>query len=233
MAYRTNSNSHARSTPFFITFFSLSHTCILPSFGYFQTHTSLYVVLDYCSGGDLATWITQYEPTDRECKCVLSQLASALAYLQHLNIAHRDVKTENVLLSAKEPLQCKLADFGYAVHCPDSDFRDTLCGTLACLPPEMLAYPTRYYHAMTIDAWSLGILAHELVLAEPVFPWTGSMTTMKEQIRNFRDPSLCVCGSIDFSHFVSSLLRRNPVNRMTPQEALEHAWLMEKPIHGT
>ena len=189
--------------------------CILPSFGYFQTATSLYIVLDYCSGGDLAAWITQHQPTYRECKCVVSQVTSALAYLQQLNIAHRDVKTENVLLSTKEPVQCKLADFGYAVHCPDSDFRDTLCGTLACLPPEMLGSPTRNYHAMTVDAWSLGILVHELVLAEPVFPWPGGTTAMKEQIRNFRDSNLSVCGSTAFSHFVSSLLRRNPAARIT------------------
>jgi serine/threonine protein kinase len=211
----------------------LSHQCILPCFGYFQSDTSLYIVLDYCSGGDLANFIHKYVLSPRDCKRVVSQLASALVYLQQLHVAHRDVKTENVLVSVKESLQCKLADFGYAVYCPDSDFRNTLCGTLACLPPEMLESHTRHYHAMTTDVWSLGILAHELVLGEPVFAWPGNTKAMKEQIRTYRDSNLCVCGPADFSHFVASLLRRNPASRMTSRQALQHAWLTEKkPLQG-
>ena len=208
----------------------LSHTCILPCFGYFQSHTSLYIVLDYCSWGDLTNFINKYDLSLRDCKQVVAQLTSALVYLQELNVAHRDVKTENVLVSAKEPLQCKLADFGYAVHCPDSDFRNTLCGTLACLPPEMLASHTRHYHAMTTDAWSLGILAHELVLGEPVFAWPGSTKAMKELISAYLDSNLRVRGSADFSHFVSSLLRRHPASRMTPRQTLRHPWLSEKQL---
>jgi serine/threonine protein kinase len=206
---------------------SLAHSSILPCLGYFQTHSSLYIVLDYCIGGDLAKFMTKYELSTRDCKNVVAQIASALAHLQQHNIAHRDVKTENVLVasSSNEQLQVKLGDFGYAIHCPSSDLRSTLCGTLACLPPEMLTSNAKQYRAMHVDAWSLGILTYELVLQEPLFAWPGNTHDMKEQIRRFCDTSLHVPGSTTFANFVSSLLMRNPSSRMTPCQALEHSWL--------
>lgn len=172
--------------------------------------------------------MTNYELSTRDCKNVVTQIASALVHLQQHNIAHRDVKTENILVGSNKQLQVKLGDFGYAIHCPNSDLRGTLCGTLACLPPEMLALNGKQYRAMHVDAWSLGILTYELVLQEPLFAWPGNTKDMKEQIRRFRDTSLHVPGSRTFSNFVSSLLRHKPSSRITPSQAMQHSWL----IHG-
>jgi serine/threonine protein kinase len=172
----------------------------------------------------------KYELSKRDCKYIIAQIASALAHLQQHNIAHRDVKTENVLVASNEQLEVKLGDFGYAIHCPNSDLRSTLCGTLACLPPEMLASHAMQYRAMQVDAWSLGILTYELVLQEPLFSWPGNTRDMKEQIRGFCDISLHVPGPSTFSNFVSSLLTRNPSSRMTPRQALEHSWLTHEQL---
>lgn len=182
--------------------------------------------MEYCSGGDLVHFLNQYKIAQQDCKIIISQISSALAYLQQHRIAHRDVKTENVLVTSKKPLQTKLADFGYAVRCPDSDLRSTLCGTLACLPPEMLATPPLHYHALMVDSWSLGILAYELVLEEPVFTWPGNSQDMKAKIRNYKEEILRMpTPSSAFASFVSSLLARDPSARMTPYQALGHSWL--------
>lgn len=203
----------------------LSHASILQCLGYFQTRKSLYIVLEYASGGDLAQFMATHELSTQECKSVVKQVASALAHLQDHKIAHRDVKMENVLVTSSD-LQVKLADFGTAVYCPpNKEFRSTLCGTLACLPPEMLSSHGGAYNGLLVDSWSLGIFCHEIVLDEPVFSWTGNAEELKTFIRKFSDANLQVPGSPTFSDFVSSLLKRNPKIRMTPRAALEHAWL--------
>ena len=205
--------------------YRLSHASILQCLGYFQTRKSLYIVLEYASGGDLAQFMATHELSTQECKSVVKQVASALAHLQDHKIAHRDVKMENVLVTSSD-LQVKLADFGTAVYCPpNKEFRSTLCGTLACLPPEMLSSHGGAYNGLLVDSWSLGIFCHEIVLDEPVFSWTGNAEELKTFIRKFSDANLQVPGSPTFSDFVSSLLKRNPKIRMTPRAALEHAWL--------
>lgn len=57
-----------------------------------------------------------------------------MKYCHQKHIIHRDIKPENILIGLKDTL--KIADFGWAVHAPSSR-RDTFCGTLDYLPPEM------------------------------------------------------------------------------------------------
>jgi serine/threonine protein kinase len=85
------------------------------------------------------------------------QIADALIYLHSKHVIHRDIKPENLLLGAFGEL--KIADFGWSVHAPSLRFlnvlhlikiefrtsffhsffrRQTLCGTLDYLPPEMV-----------------------------------------------------------------------------------------------
>ena len=62
----------------------------------------------------------------------------------------------------------KLADFGWSVHAP-SNRRETMCGTLDYLPPEMLARSNNKAYDNSVDIWSLGILAYEFVVGKPPF----------------------------------------------------------------
>ena len=83
---------------------------------------------------------------------------------------HRDIKPEN-LLNCLGTL--KLADFGWSVHAP-SNRRQTMCGTLDYLPPEMLVRgKTANTYDNKVDIWSVGILAYEFVVGKPPFE-TGS-----------------------------------------------------------
>lgn len=68
------------------------------------------------------------------------------------NIIHRDIKPENLLLSLGK---VKIADFGWSIHTENR--RDTLCGTLDYLAPEMVKGCT---HDSSVDMWGLGILAY-------------------------------------------------------------------------
>lgn len=78
-------------------------------------------------------------------------------YFLHLNgFIHRDLKPENLLVGDKNIL--KICDFGWCVQ-EDSEQRNTFCGTLEYMAPEMI---TNKSHNQMLDVWSLGILLYEL-----------------------------------------------------------------------
>lgn len=93
----------------------------------------------------------------------IHQVASALSYCHKLKVIHRDIKPENLLIG-KEGL-LKLADFGWSVHTPRFK-RETMCGTLDYLPPEMLS-GRPYDHC--VDVWAVGVLLYEFLVGRAPF----------------------------------------------------------------
>ena len=90
-------------------------------------------------------------------------MADALSYLHSKHVIHRDIKPENLLLGIKGDL--KLADFGWSVHAPGNR-RQTFCGTLDYLPPEMV---NGEQHGEAVDLWALGVLCFEFLEGVPPF----------------------------------------------------------------
>ena len=113
------------------------HLNIVRLFEKFETETSIYLVMEYCSGRDLSKYLrpSKNGPSVRldESSAVrfLLQLAEGLQFLHSLNIIHRDIKPQNVLLSdtSDHPV-LKLADFGFAKILSDAEaMAVTNCGT--------------------------------------------------------------------------------------------------------
>jgi serine/threonine protein kinase len=80
-------------------------------------------------------------------------------------VIHRDIKPENLLNYFGV---IKLADFGWSCHAP-SNRRQTVCGTLDYLPPEMCRPYQKSEYDKSIDIWSLGVLAYEFCVGKPPF----------------------------------------------------------------
>ena len=96
--------------------------------------------LELAECGDLAQLIKyrrrRNQPfTELEVWSYFSQISSALQMMHSNRVMHRDIKPENLLVGAHGEM--KIADFGWSVHAPTSR-RNTLCGTLDYLPPEMV-----------------------------------------------------------------------------------------------
>jgi len=228
-----------------LSYISLSHENILQSFGYFRTEECINLVLEYAAHGNL------FELKDRSvdeklpldlAQHFVRQVTSALAYLESQHVAHRDVKSENVVLFAAASLSeatAKLCDFGYAVRAPpNNDIRKSLCGTPEFMPPEMLLHE-RKYMAGYVDRWALGVLAYELVMGKSPFylepcekkriarehGYKKKYQAIFVGIRNFsllERPEDCDERLFDFC---SALMQRDPQRRMSATEALEHPWL--------
>jgi aurora kinase, other len=131
---------------------------------------------------------------------IIQQTCQGLAYLHANHIIHRDIKPENILVSVDS---IKIADFGWAVVARSR--RNTFCGTLDYLSPEMLRGEL---HDAKVDIWALGILAFELITGKTPFEensYTGTLARIVEE-------------SIAFPNGVSVELKRM-VRRCLQKEA--------------
>lgn len=130
-------------------------------------------MLEFAAGGELYKVLRKERRfSERKAAKYVSQVAHALNHLHKKNVMHRDIKPENILVGLHGEL--KLADFGYSVYAP-SDRRETLCGTLDYLPPEMLMSRNARY-TKAVDQWTLGVLTYEFLTGEAPFEDTQQMT---------------------------------------------------------
>ncbi|KAI8091220.1 kinase-like domain-containing protein [Gilbertella persicaria] len=142
----------------------LNHPNITRLYGYFHDKEQIYLVLEYAGDSDLYTCLESHKRfTETETANYILEIAEALAYMHQLGVFHRDIKLENILISKDGAL--KIADFGWAVYDPKPR-RNTFCGTLDYLPPEMIQRQT---HGASVDIWALGVLCYELLVGKAPF----------------------------------------------------------------
>lgn len=154
---------------------NLRHPNVLRLFGYFHDKKRIFLVLEYAGHGELYKHLRK-EGKFPEWKAAqyIAQMAAALKYLHKKHIMHRDIKPENILVGIHGEI--KISDFGWSVHAPNNR-RQTMCGTLDYLPPEMVKPGSKdNFYDEKIDLWSLGVLMYEFLVGEAPFEDTPVMT---------------------------------------------------------
>lgn len=194
---------------------------ILRMYGYFYDSKRIYLILEYSPGGELFKRLTQKGRfSERTSARYISDLSSALHYCHCKHVIHRDIKPENLLLGAYSEI--KIADFGWSVHAPTSR-RNTLCGTLDYLPPEMVEGRD---HDEKVDIWSLGILLYEFLYGFPPFEAEGHSATYRRISRvDLRFPVKPVI-SPEAKDLVRKLLIKDPSQRISLTEIPNHPWIV-------
>ena len=149
------------------------HPFILKCIGAFNGAKHVHLVLDLCLGGELFTRMSKVGVLKaKDAAIYTAMVASALGFLSARNIAHRDLKLENLMFDAKGYL--KVIDFGFAKIIEKRTW--TFCGTPDYLAPEILSHAG---HNHAVDWWTLGILLYEMVHGEPPFVDDDQMVTFK------------------------------------------------------
>jgi len=137
----------------------------------FQDDENCFFVLDLMLGGDLRFHLERLGSLPEDTvRFYVAQLASALAYLHDNRIMHRDLKPDNILLDERG--NAHLTDFNIAVHYTEHRMLTGIAGSMAYMAPEILA---KRGYTYTIDWWSLGVCAYELLFGRR--PFRGKSNT--------------------------------------------------------
>ncbi|EFO26867.1 AUR protein kinase [Loa loa] len=198
----------------------LRHPHILRMYNYFYDEKRIYLILEYAAGGELYKELQKCGHFDEERTAKLMfQMADALSYCHDKKVIHRDIKPENLLLGMFGEL--KIADFGWSVHAPSSR-RETMCGTLDYLPPEMVRGEK---HDDKVDLWSLGVLCYELLVGKPPFESKTHNETYK-LIANVKYTFPCHV-SEGAKDLITKLLVKDPAARLPLRDVMEHPWIRQ------
>lgn len=143
---------------------TLQHRNVVTLHASYLLREQLWLVLELMDGGDLTGRIEALAPfTEPQLAYVAAEVLNALAYLHSLHRMHRDIKSDNVLLTKTGAV--KLADFGAAVELEGPEqTRQTGVGTPYWMAPEMIAGEA---YGLGVDVWSLGIMVREMTDGAP------------------------------------------------------------------
>ncbi|KAJ5107785.1 hypothetical protein N7456_004460 [Penicillium angulare] len=155
----------------------VDHPFITTLIASFSDEQSLYMLLDFCPGGEIFTYLRRQRRFDEETSRIYAaEITMTIEFLHDVHgIAYRDLKPENILLDADGHI--KLVDFGFAKQV-DNRETYTLCGTPEYLAPEVIHNSG---HGLAVDWWALGILIYEFLVGQPPF-WDQNPMRIYEQI---------------------------------------------------
>ncbi|XP_022053929.2 LOW QUALITY PROTEIN: testis-specific serine/threonine-protein kinase 6 [Acanthochromis polyacanthus] len=141
---------------------------------------TIYIVMELCKNGDLSNYISVQGALEESSSCRLfKQLCTALRYLHNMDVAHRDLKCENLLLDMHNNI--KVCDFGSYVD-GQMVLSETYCGTAAYAAPEILKRLP--YNPKVSDVWSMGVVLYMMLYASLPFNDSNITRMVKEQMEH-------------------------------------------------
>ncbi|XP_069820475.1 maternal embryonic leucine zipper kinase isoform X2 [Dendropsophus ebraccatus] len=203
---------------------NLSHQHVCRLYHVIETPKKIFMVLEYCPGGELFDYIIAKDRlTEEEARVFFRQIVSAVAYIHSEGYAHRDLKPENLLIDEDQNL--KLIDFGLCAKPKGGmDYHlMTCCGSPAYAAPELIQ--GKAYIGSEADIWSMGVLMYALMCGYLPFDDDNVMVLYKKIMRGkYEIPKWLSPGSV---LLLSQMLQVDPKKRISVKHLLKHPWLMQ------
>ncbi|XP_055533278.1 serine/threonine-protein kinase pakF isoform X2 [Wyeomyia smithii] len=196
----------------------VKHPNIVNMFDWFENDKFFQVVMEiHGSGMDLFEFIDRRPVITEKLACfIFRQIANAVAFLHSLNILHRDIKDENVIIDHN--FHIKLIDFGSATFMQEGQLFSTFYGTTEYCSPEVLA--GNRYSGPELEMWALGVTLYVLMFFENPFV----------DVEEILQSELIIPHEIseELEYVLLSLLDKNPKTRITIKDLLETEWMVQE-----
>ncbi|XP_032882983.1 MAP/microtubule affinity-regulating kinase 3 isoform X10 [Amblyraja radiata] len=198
----------------------LNHSNIVKLFEVIETEKTLYLVMEYASGGEVFDYLVAHgRMKEKEARAKFRQIVSAVQYCHQKQIVHRDLKAENLLLDAD--MNIKIADFGFSNEFTIGNKLDTFCGSPPYAAPEL--FQGKKYDGPEVDVWSLGVILYTLVSGS--LPFDGqNLKELRERVLRgkYRIPFYM---STDCENLLKRFLVLNPSKRGTLEQIMKDRWI--------
>lgn len=218
---------------------SLRHKNVVRFYDSYDEGDTMYVVMEYVSGGELFTRIVSDDEVflEKDVARIVRTLAEALKHCKDHGVIHRDIKPQNLLLTDTEGRELKLADFNLSIQLdPEAvnfSLMQTMCGTPNYVAPEILSQKP---YDFKCDIWSLGVITF-LLLSGGYLPFfveeegEEGKDLLLQKVRrgrwSFYPPEAWTNVSDLAKDFLKHVMERNPEKRYDYESLLSHEWLKD------
>nr|CAA50040.1 serine/threonine protein kinase [Mus musculus] len=198
----------------------LNHPNIVKLFEVIETEKTLYLVMEYASGGEVFDYLVAHgRMKEKEARAKFRQIVLHVQYCHQKFIVHRDLKAENLLLDAD--MNIKIADFGFSNEFTFGNKLDTFCGSPPYAAPEL--FQGKKIDGPEVDVWSLGVILYTLVSGS--LPFDGqNLKELRERVLRgkYRIPFYM---STDCENLLKKFLILNPSKRGTLEQIMKDRWM--------
>ena len=192
-----------------------------------------FICMEYLERGNLRDFVNTNGPLPEDCaRSIFTQIITALDYLHNeKQLMHRDIKAENIMLD--QNFNIRLIDFGLSTKIEKNSNNSTdICGSLGYMAPELLL---RQNYDQSIDIWSTGVLLYGMLTSflpfeedeqqtgNQMISETDRNTAHKQRIIH-TEPNYPSTLSADVVHLLKRMLQKDPKQRITLNEILQHPW---------
>ncbi|KAF8360960.1 hypothetical protein PRIPAC_87883 [Pristionchus pacificus] len=190
----------------------------------------VFLFMEYGSGGDMLAHVQKNGPVHEATASLwMRQIISGISYMHKLNLVHRDLKLENIIIFS--PTTVKIADFGFARRM-GNDLSVTYCGSKSYSAPEILS--GQPYNPYKADVWSMGVIAYVIVTDRMPFkdsmPNAEIVNAQKRRLYSY-PPQLALSAAC--RHTIDGLLVFEPQARPSISESSRMPWFVMPPTPST
>ncbi|XP_014669173.1 PREDICTED: serine/threonine-protein kinase unc-51-like [Priapulus caudatus] len=212
----------------------LHHENVVALFDCKETTHHVYLVMEYCNGGDLADYLhAKGTLSEDTIMLFLRQIAASMKALASKGIVHRDLKPQNILLChegksnpSPSEINLKIADFGFARFLQDGVMAATLCGSPMYMAPEVIM---SLQYGAKADLWSIGTIVFQCLTGKAPFQaQTPQALKQFYEKNNNLVPNIPPGTSPDLKDLLFKLLKRNARDRIEFDDFFNHLFIRQQ-----
>ena len=212
------------------------------------TQHNYYIVMEYINGGQLSYVLKQYKLryqkafSEEIVQYLMKQIIDALIYIHDINIIHRDLKLENIMVNFdtekdKEELnmmkaKIKIIDFGLAIILPSyNSLTNTAVGTMLYMDPKLLEefnnkalFDKRKPYGKEADIWSLGCICYELFRGKYPFE-AQDIQELYTKISHYGKYKVPKTASLEIISFLEKMLQYDGKFRLSARELMKEPFM--------